>query len=301
MNGIINLFKPAGMTSFKAVSTVRRLTGCDRCGHAGTLDPEATGILPVLIGKATKVADMFLECSKTYIAEMEFGYSTDTQDIWGTVTDRKDASHVTKEALEETLRDFTGNILQTPPKYSALKIGGTPAYKLARNGQEPELKPRKVSVYSIKLLDYTFPKAIISVECGRGTYIRTLCNDIAQSLGTLGVMSALERSRYGMLDRGNAITADSLEQLLCGLNGTEKEAVLKEKGILFPISSMLENYPRIVLGRLGEADYLHGRPVSAGSDTGDGLYAVYTADGRLIGTANVRDGFLKSDRFLFEG
>ena len=213
MTGIVNLMKPSGMTSFSAAASVRRALGVKKCGHGGTLDPEATGVLPVLIGKATRLSDYFLTFHKTYEAKLRFGVLTDTGDVWGNVIDRHtDAQRailgeLTADGFSRALSDFTGAVSQIPPAYSALKIGGVPAYKLARKGESPELHARTVNIYSIDTVsfDRDAGEAVIRVECGRGTYIRTLCEDIAASLGLFGTMASLVRISYGPLDISQSV------------------------------------------------------------------------------------------------
>ncbi|MBP5631934.1 MAG: tRNA pseudouridine(55) synthase TruB, partial [Clostridia bacterium] len=159
MNGIVNLFKPAGMTSFSAAAAVRRLSGERKCGHGGTLDPEATGVLPVLLGKATRLSDVFLGLHKTYRATLRFGTAYDTLDVWGNVTqtlagsERHRLSELTADEIRAAAEKFTGEIFQAPPAYSALKIGGVPAYKLARKGEVADLQARRVNIYSIEVND----------------------------------------------------------------------------------------------------------------------------------------------------
>lgn len=283
MNGLINLYKPGGMTSFAAVAHVRRILGEKKVGHAGTLDPEATGILPICVGKGTRCADYFLTFPKTYRAELKFGLITDTGDIWGRMLEEKDASFVTEDALAAILPQFVGEIEQLPPAYSALKIGGVPAYKLARKGQIPDLTARKIQIYAITLLDFNGGSAEIEVTCGRGTYIRTLCEDVAKALGTCATMSALERISYGPFHKDQAVTLEELEQ----------------NPALQPLDIILTHLPRVDLPREEEDHYRHGRPTRISADL-VGQCRVYGADGSLIGVGQAESKGLRGVKYLGE-
>ena len=283
MNGLINLYKPAGMTSFAAVARVRRILGEKKVGHAGTLDPEATGILPICVGKGTRCADYFLTFPKTYRAELTFGLATDTGDIWGTVLEEQDASFVTKETFSAILPKFVGGIEQLPPAYSALKIGGVPAYKLARKGRTPELAARKIRIYEIQLLDFGGGKATLEVTCGRGTYIRTLCEDLAKAMGTCATMSALERISYGPFHKAQAVTLEELE--------------LRPE--LLALDVVLEQLPRVDLDETEEDHYRHGRPTHI-LESVRGECRVYGSDGALIGVGFAESNGLRGVKYLGE-
>ena len=302
MTGIINLYKPSGITSFGAVAAVRKLFGERRCGHGGTLDPEASGVLPVLLGKATRLSDVFLGMRKTYESALRFGCSYDTGDVWGKVTEAAGADHeklireLSPESIGAVLPRFTGTIVQLPPAYSALKIGGVPAYKLARKGETPGLKPREVNVYGIELTGFTPSGAegkpaevSLRVECGRGTYIRTLCCDIAAALGLPGAMSSLRRVSYGPLDAGNAVSLEELTEYASAKNG----AALT--GALLPCDVILGDFPELRLSRERENDYFAGRPVYDETGLPDGALAkVLGDDGSLLGVGRVDGGVVKS-------
>ncbi len=283
MNGLINLYKPGGMTSFAAVARVRRILGEKKVGHAGTLDPEATGILPICVGKGTRCADYFLTFPKTYKAELTFGITTDTGDIWGTVLEEKDASFVTEDAFTAILPEFIGEIEQLPPAYSALKIGGVPAYKLARKGEHPELAARKIQIYAITLLEFGGGKATIEVTCGRGTYIRTLCEDLAKALGACATMSALERVSYGPFHKAQAVTLEELEQ----------------NPKLLALDIILGDLPRVDLDAVEEDHYRHGRPTGI-SENCSGECRVYGADGSLMGVGLAESNGLRGVKYLGE-
>lgn len=311
MTGIIVLNKPSGITSFGAVARVRRLTGEKRCGHGGTLDPEASGLLPVLVGKATRLSDRFLTFPKKYRAELTLGLKSDTGDIWGNV-ERTDAGkapeRVTREAFEAVLPEFTGTVMQLPPAYSALKIGGVAAYKLARRGETPELKPRPVNIYSIEPGFFRnaqtaygeLPHGEITVCCGRGTYIRTLCEDIGARLGTGAVMSKLTRLSYGRYSLEDAVSLDELEAACAGDSETICRR-LSAAGILKPCDEILEALPAIRLDGETVKKYLNGaatdaeRFLNGAGETRDGSTdcRVYSPSGVLLGVGSVAGGSLR--------
>ena len=217
MDGIINLKKSSGVTSFDCVAAVRKILGVGKVGHAGTLDPEAGGVLPVLIGKATKLSDVFLQMPKRYKGKILFGKATDTQDIWGDVTEEVSSVSLTQEDFENVVMSFKGPSLQVPPIFSALKVGGKPMYKYAREGKTVEAEARPIEIYDIipgKLIKKENNlEAEVDVTCSRGTYIRTLIYDIGRKCGIPSCMSALTRCAYGPLKIEDAITIEELEHL----------------------------------------------------------------------------------------
>ena len=194
MNGIINVLKPPGMTSQNVVSFMRRMSGIKKIGHSGTLDPYAAGVLPIFIGKATRLVEYAMQGQKEYIGEIYFGLETDTLDSQGKVISRQ-SGEITKEQFQSVLESTKGTIYQRPPMYSALKVNGRKLYELAREGKEVERKPRKVTLYEIKILEMNLPLVRFSVTCSKGTYIRTLCHDIGAKLGCGGCMESLLRTQ----------------------------------------------------------------------------------------------------------
>ncbi len=295
------------MTSFAAAAQVRRALGEKKCGHGGTLDPEATGVLPVLVGRATRLSDYFLTFHKCYKAGLKFGCNTDTGDVWGNVTslhtEEQDriASGLTETDIRRATSDFIGRISQTPPAYSALKIGGVSAYKLARKGIDPGLAAREVNVYDIRVDGFRRDTltASISVECGRGTYIRTLCEDIAGRLGLLGTMASLVRTSYGPLSADDAVCIDEVKAF--GDAAPDRRGETPD--FLMPCDSILTFLDRIDLDEKTTDDYVHGRPVSmfkngfpadigASSDSRDAR--IYAPGGVFLGVGAVRDDSLKS-------
>ena len=211
MDGIINVYKEKGFTSHDVVAKLRGILHQKKIGHTGTLDPEAEGVLPVCLGKATKVCDLLTNKDKTYRAVCQLGVSTDTQDMTGA-----DCSGVTREALQEVLCGFTGNQLQVPPMYSALKVNGKKLYELAREGKTVERKARSITIYALELVDFVPEEGTftIDVTCSKGTYIRTLCNDIGEKLGCFGAMKSLLRTRVGVFELEKAFTLAQIEQFM---------------------------------------------------------------------------------------
>lgn len=234
MNGIFLVDKPSDMTSFGVVARVRRLSG-EKCGHSGTLDPMATGLLPVMVGKATKLCDLFTEGKKGYIGTLRFGYATDTGDITGTTLAEK-AGIPSRAMLQEQLGKFIGTVTQRPPIYSAIKVDGVPLYRHARAGREVEVPERQVEIYSLALLEFDEQKgeAVLEVECSKGTYIRTLFEDIAEGCDCLGTMAALRRTKVGRFSIEDAIPLDQLMEAL------EEQ---KDAGLL-PLEEALAFLPR---------------------------------------------------------
>ena len=214
MNGVILIDKPQGFTSFDVIAVVRRLTGQRKTGHTGTLDSNATGVLPVLLGSATKAQDLISNHDKSYTADFKLGLRTDTLDIWGSVIETREAS-VTKEAVQQALEAFRGEISQVPPMYSALKKDGKRLYDLARQGIEIEREPRKITVYSLTLdaFDEEKQEGTLTVSCSKGTYIRTLTDDLGRALGTGAVMTALRRTEACGYTIGECVTLDKLREL----------------------------------------------------------------------------------------
>ena len=214
MNGVILIDKPQGFTSFDVIAVVRRLTGQRKTGHTGTLDSNATGVLPVLLGSATKAQDLISNHDKSYTADFKLGLRTDTLDIWGSVIETREAA-VTKEVVQQALEAFRGEISQVPPMYSALKKDGKRLYDLARQGIEIEREPRKITVYSLTLdaFDEEKQEGTLTVSCSKGTYIRTLTDDLGRALGTGAVMTALRRTEACGYTIGECVTLDKLREL----------------------------------------------------------------------------------------
>lgn len=234
MNGFINLLKPPGMSSGNAVAFVKRLTG-ERVGHAGTLDPEAAGVLPVMVGRATRLLDYFSEKEKTYIGEAAFTGATDTQDAQGVVVE-SGRGRPTQDALRAALEKLTGEIDQRPPAYSALKREGQPLYKLARQGVQVETQPRRTVVHGIDVLCDTTDGCLMRIRCGGGTYIRTLCHDLGQLTGCPAHMRFLLRTQVGAFHIENAVTLEALQA------AREEDRL---PALLLPMDTPLAHLPRV--------------------------------------------------------
>lgn len=215
LTGLLNINKPAGFTSHDVVGKVRRLCGIKKVGHTGTLDPQATGVLILCLGKATRIASSLFNLEKEYEAELTFGTSTDTQDAWGKVIEQVHEVRLTRASVEETLKDFTGEIFQVPPMVSAVHYQGKRLYELARLGKVVERPARKIKIFDLKLLDFeTRPvvRARLRVQCSKGTYVRTLCADIGAKLGVPAHQSSLVRTRVGPFSISDSVAIDQLEK-----------------------------------------------------------------------------------------
>lgn len=237
INGIINVYKEAGYTSFDVVAKMRGIAGQRKIGHTGTLDPEATGVLPLVLGSATKLVDMLTDKKKEYIATFELGKETDTQDIWGNLISEKEVD-ITETQFREAVLSFIGDIRQIPPMYSALKVDGKKLYELAREGKEVERKARPVTIHDIEIIEMDNKTAKIRIQCSKGTYIRTLCHDIGKKLGCGAVMTSLLRTKSGNFNLEDAYRLDELQ-------------ALKEKGeldkVVIPVDSIFEEYAKAVV------------------------------------------------------
>jgi tRNA pseudouridine55 synthase len=215
MNGVINLDKPVGISSARAVDRVKRLlVRGTKIGHAGTLDPFATGVLLLLIGKATKACERLMDAPKQYEATIKLGFTTETDDPESPETPwNLPVPPVDRQTLEVALKAFVGDIAQRPPAYSAMKIGGRRAYDIARKGQQVELEPRPVKVYSIELLDYQWPLVRLRIDCGRGTYIRSIARDLGEKLNSGGYLTQLRRTRIGAFEISDSVSIETLQEL----------------------------------------------------------------------------------------
>ncbi len=281
MDGIININKPKGKTSFSIVARIRKLSGERRVGHAGTLDPEATGVLPVCLGQGTRVIEFLVNTTKTYRARIEFGRATDTYDGSGRITHEGDITEIKKRRVEAALDVFRGRIEQTPPMYSAVKHRGQPLYKLARVGITVERKKRVAVIHRLELISWRKPVAMVEVECSKGTYIRSLAYDLGEHLGCGAFLKSLVRTRCGIFDIEDAISLPQFEEAC--QNGNWQE-------LLHPIDIVLQDLPAIVIDKDNEKAFKTGRVIIQGdNDTGnskDSSYRycrAYSRDGRFLG------------------
>ncbi len=211
-SGIINVYKEAGFTSFDVVAKLRGILKIKKIGHTGTLDPDATGVLPVCVGKATKLCDMLTDKDKVYECVMLLGVETDTYDMSGKILNRSSVLS-TEEEVKVAINSFVGDIMQVPPMYSALKVNGKKLYELAREGKEIERKARPVTIFSIDILDVKLPEVSIRIHCSKGTYIRSLCHDVGEVLGCGCAMKSLVRTRVSQFDISDAKTLDEIEKI----------------------------------------------------------------------------------------
>ena len=236
MDGILNINKPSGITSFGVVALVRRLSGERRVGHAGTLDPAATGVLPVCLGQGTRVIEYLVDTTKSYRAEIELGVTTDTYDAEGKVTGQADHSGISRAQLDSALDSFRGQIEQVPPIYSALKHQGKPLYEMARAGLNVELKSRPVTIHKLELIDFQLPAVTIEVVCSKGTYIRSIAHDLGQILGCGAHLKSLIRLRCGIFDIKDAVSMPQLEEVF--RDGRWQQ-------FIYPIDSVLSDLPSV--------------------------------------------------------
>jgi tRNA pseudouridine55 synthase len=277
MDGILNINKAAGMTSFAVVARVKRITHEKHTGHAGTLDPLATGVLPVCLGQATRVIEYLFDQTKTYRAEIKLGITTDSYDSSGKVILEKDASQISRQMVEEALGRFRGTISQVPPMFSALKQNGQPLYKLARAGIEVERQARAAHIYKLEMAGWQPPVFTLEVECSKGTYIRSLAHDIGQVLGCGAIMQTLVRLRVGDFKIEEALTLEQLADAFKSSNGERH---------LYAPDFALSSFPAIIVNHEQQCSLVHGSPLSAestGWPTISRLVRTYNQAGDFVG------------------
>ena len=269
MNGILLVDKPQDWTSHDVVAKLRGVFGERRIGHSGTLDPLATGLLVVFLGRATKAVELSEAAEKEYVAHLRLGVETDTQDITGTVL-RTSPENPDRSALEAVLPQFCGDIQQLPPMYSAIKVNGKKLYEIARKGGEVERQPRQITIHELTLLGEENGDYLLRVRCSKGTYIRTLCHDIGQALGCGGVMTALRRTRIGGYDVRDAYTVTALSEM-------DRASA---ESMLLPLDSLFSGLPAVTLSGVNEAHCRNGRPFSL--PLPDGRYRLYGKGGQFL-------------------
>lgn len=285
MEGIININKPSGITSFDVIRNLRKILREKKIGHTGTLDPLAEGVLIVCVGKATRLVQDIEGYSKVYTAGFELGYQTDTYDIEGKVIEESDKKEVTREELEKTLSTFIGTTKQVPPMYSALKVNGKKLYELARQGIEVERKTRDITIDFIEILDFDGNKGKIRCKVSKGTYIRSLINDIGMHLGTYATMTSLVRENVGDINLKDSFTLEEIQDLYSSENFS----------FIWSVEEFFK-YPRLTLSN--EKDlrlYLNGNTVRFSAN--DGRYRIY-CDGEFLGLANVGNNLLKGYKYF---
>ncbi|AOY54453.1 tRNA pseudouridine(55) synthase TruB [Clostridium perfringens] len=293
MNGVINIYKNTGMTSFDVVAMVRRVAKMKKVGHTGTLDPKASGVLPVCLGKATKIIDYIMENKKVYRVNLKLGMITDTYDLEGEVLREKDASHITKDEILNCINSFVGTIDQVPPMYSALKQNGVRLYELARQGIEVHREARKVTIYSIENIKIESNDNIqMDVCCSKGTYIRSLCYDIGEKLNVGATMTALERIQNGPFTKEEAINIEDLtEELL------EKRIISIEKALdSFEKITVNEKFGKLLRNGVKVFDNrMYSEEVEFNK-----LYRVYEDNGVFLGLGKRDEKGFKLEKLLIE-
>jgi len=288
MNGIIIINKPQDWTSHDVVGKLRGIFREKRIGHGGTLDPLATGVLPVFVGRATRAVQFCENDEKEYIAGIRFGITTDTQDITGNII-KESACEITRALLEKVLPDFLGRQSQIPPMYSAVKIGGKKLYELARKGLEVERKPREIIIKDIKIEGKTENGFKIRFICSKGTYIRTLCNDIGEKLGCGAVMDSLVRVRAGVFTLGNAVEIKDV-------SAAAEDGRLEE--FLMPVDKLFSNYEEITVSPEWEKKCRNGNSIEA--DVSDGMYRVYSRSGEFLMIGKAQNKTVETVKNFFE-
>lgn len=283
VNGIINVYKEKGYTSFDVVAKMRGIFGQKKIGHTGTLDPDAQGVLPVCLGKATKVCDLLTDKDKVYKATMLLGIQTDTLDISGKVCN-KAMVNVTEQQVRDVISTFVGTIEQVPPMYSALKVNGKKLYELAREGKTIERKARKVSIYDITIDEICLPEVVMTVSCSKGTYIRSLCDDIGTKLGCYGCMKELLRTKVACFDIGDAYKISEIEKL--------------KESIVLPVDMLFENIPAVNTVLMAQKLIENGNRIPAEMINADGnkqrkyddegRYRIYNPEDSFVGIYTYR-------------
>ncbi len=288
MNGIILIDKPQGWTSHDVVGKLRGILHERRIGHSGTLDPLATGLLVVFIGRATRAVEFAEADRKEYIAGLRLGMSTDTQDITGRIIS-KETDIPDEPEVRIAIERFRGELEQIPPMYSAVKIGGKKLYELARKGESIERKPRHITIFGLEITGRSDNDYILDVVCSKGTYIRTLCHDIGAALGCGGCMSSLRRTKSGVFSVDNAYTIAEIQE--AADRGEEEK-------LLLPIDTLFAGYPKLSVDADSEKKLKNGCIINTSSP--DGRFRVYSEDGEFLLLGDVKDGVMKTVKNFFE-
>lgn len=288
INGIIVINKPKEYTSHDVVSKVKKILNIKKVGHTGTLDPNATGVLPLLLNTGTKLSKYLIEHDKEYEVMLELGIKTDTADIEGNVIKKEEINWEKLNDIEETLNTFLGEQTQIPPIYSAIKVNGKKLYEYARSGQNINIEPRNIQIYKIELQKIDKQKNEINfrVHCSKGTYIRSLCEDIAQRLGTIGYMKELTRTKVGNFTISEAVKIEEIEN--------NKEQIIKEK--LISIEKFFESKESIKLNKKQLDKFLNG--VKIRIDKQENICRIYNENNEFIGIGTIEKNFLKRDIIL---
>lgn len=284
LNGILIINKQKGYTSHDVVAKVKKILNVKKVGHTGTLDPNATGVLPLLLNDGTKLSKYLIEHDKEYIVTLKLGIRTDTLDSEGKILEERKVDSLVLEDTEKILNSFIGKQEQLPPMYSAIKVNGKKLYEYARNGEEVELEPRKIEIYNIELIKIDKDKNEIEfkVDCSKGTYIRSLCVDIANKLGTIGYMKELNRTKVGIFEISDAITIDELEN---------NKQLANNK--LIEMEDLLKSKPKIILEDKNLKQFLNGVKITTNEN--EDIYKIYKEDGEFLGTGLIKENRLKRD------
>ena len=288
-NGILVIDKSAGWTSQDVAAKLRGVFHERRVGHGGTLDPMATGVLPIFIGRATRAAEFLESAEKEYVAGLRLGVVTDTQDTSGNILETHPVA-VTREEVQAALRQFLGPIEQIPPMYSAIKINGQKLYELARRGQEVERKPRSITIHELELLEGVDADYLLRVRCSKGTYVRTLCHDLGRALGCGGCMSSLRRTRAGSFTLSQAVTMQQV------LNFAAEQA---PPALLMPVDAVFSMHPPLIV-TMGQAAKLKNGAQIKDWQFRPGTYRVYAEDGEFLLLGRVENGGLTTIKSFFE-
>lgn len=283
MNGILIINKPKGYTSHDVVNVLRKELNTKKIGHTGTLDPNATGVLPILVGQATKISKYLIEHNKTYIAELKLGDKSSTGDIEGAIIESKEIPNLTNMQVETTLNSFLGKQLQTPPIYSSIKINGKKAYEYARKGEKIEIPPREIEIMNISLIKFEKDIITFEVKCSKGTYIRVLCEDIAEKFGTVGLMSNLTRTEVDDFNIKDAYTLDEIKN--------------KKALDLISIEDVFKTKPSIKLDERKTGLFLNGVQLTYNEE--DNIYRVYN-ESEFLGLGIVKNNLLKRDVIIVD-
>lgn len=285
MNGIVIVDKPSDWTSQDVTARLRRVFNTRRIGHGGTLDPMATGVLPVFVGRATRGVEFFEHAEKTYETVLRLGITTDTEDVTGTILQTREV-HLTEVEFSAVLPRFRGKIMQIPPMYSALKVNGQKLCDLARKGREVERQPRPIEIFELTLLEFSGDTARLRVRCSKGTYIRTLCKDIGEALGCGGCMQSLRRVQAGEYTASEAVPLQTL------LDATDPAQYLRG------VDTMFRDLPAVTLTANQEKRCRNGNAFSI--QLPDGRYRAYGADGEFLMLAQVENGVMETVKSFFE-
>ena len=290
MDGVLNIFKNKGMTSFDVVSKVRKVAKEKKVGHTGTLDPEATGVLPVCLGRATKIIDYIMNSEKGYSVKFKLGIKTTTYDLEGEILEERDISHINDKEVFEVINSFKGEYCQVPPMFSALKKNGVRLYELARKGIEVEREGRNITIYSIENIKIDLPYVSMDVTCSKGTYIRSLCYDIGEKLNVFATMTELKRFKTASFEEKNSINIEEL---------TEDNI----KNYIISIEEALINYPKITLSKGYSKLIINGVRVGDKRFTKDKvnndiLYKVYDENNVFLGLGRKNDQGFKMEKLL---